>query len=63
VLTFIYALVIAAGVSFVVGGINKVVRKVESTVYYRVTMSLLAFAIALLLLEMYKHQVGLSLWP
>jgi hypothetical protein len=54
VLTFIYALVIAAGVLFLVGAANRVFRKQEGTMYWRGAMGLLGFAVALLLLELYK---------
>jgi hypothetical protein len=53
-LTFIHVLVIAAGVLFLVGAVNRLLRKQEGTVYWRGAVGLLAFAIALLLLELYK---------
>jgi hypothetical protein len=51
VLIFIYVLLIAAGVFFAAGAYAHFVRKHEGTVWWRGAMGLLAFAMALTLLE------------
>ena len=57
-LTFIYGLVIAAAVLYLAGAFVHFVRKHEGTVWWRGAMGLLAFAIALVLIEIYYQLAG-----
>jgi hypothetical protein len=50
-------LIIAAAVCFVAGVVARFIRHKEGTLWYRGTMALLAFAIALTLLAIYSSQV------
>ena len=50
-LVWIYLLVGAAAVLFIVGAFARFVRKHEGTVWLRGSMGLLAFAVVLILLE------------
>ena len=52
-LPWIYGLLIAAAVCFICGVIARFIRHREGTLWYRGTMGLLTFAIALLLLAIY----------
>lgn len=52
-LPWIYGLIIAAAVCFVAGVVARFIRHKEGTVWYRGTMALLTFAIALTLLAIY----------
>ena len=52
-LPWIYGLLIAAGVCFSCGVVARFIRHREGTLWYRGTMALLNFAIALLLLAIY----------
>lgn len=56
-LPWIYGLLIAAAVCFVAGVVAHFIRHKEGTVWYRGTMALLTFAIALTLLAIYSSQV------
>ena len=56
-LPWIYGLIIAAAVCFVAGVVARFIRHKEGTVWYRGTMALLAFAIALTLLAIYTSHV------
>lgn len=56
-LPWIYVLIIAAAVCFVAGVVARFIRHKEGTLWYRGTMALLAFAIALTLLAIYSSQV------
>jgi hypothetical protein len=58
-LPWIYVLIIAAAVCFVSGVIARFVRHKEGTLWYRGTMALLTFAIALTLLAIYSAQANL----
>jgi uncharacterized membrane protein YidH (DUF202 family) len=55
VLTLIYILLIASAVCFLAGGVNRVIRHKEGTMWWRGAIGLLAFACALMLLEIYLH--------
>ncbi len=50
-LRWIYGLLVAAGVLFVTGGVARFLRHKEATVWWRGSMGLLWFAIALTLLQ------------
>jgi hypothetical protein len=52
-LPWIYGLLIAAGVCFICGVIARFIRHREGTLWYRGTMALLTFAMALTLLAIY----------
>jgi hypothetical protein len=56
-LPWIYGLIIAAAVCFVSGVVARFIRHKEGTVWYRGTMALLTFAIALTLLAIYSANV------
>ena len=58
-LPWIYALIIAAAVCFASGVVARFIRHKEGTVWYRGTMALLTFAIALTLLAIYSANVFL----
>ncbi len=58
-LPWIYGLIIAAAVCFVSGAVARFLRHKEATVWYRGTMALLAFAIALTLLAIYFAHITL----
>lgn len=53
-LNAVYVLIGSAAVCFVAGAVARFVRHHEGTVWWRGTMALLAFAQALLLLEIWK---------
>jgi hypothetical protein len=57
-LPYIYGLLIGAGVCFLCGIIARFIRHREGTLWYRGTMALLTFAVALTLLAIYFVQVG-----
>jgi hypothetical protein len=56
-LPWIYGLIIAAAVCFVAGVIARFFRHKEGTLWYRGTMALLTFAIALTLLAIYSANI------
>ena len=56
-ITFIYVLIGLAAVCFISGAVARFVRKHEGTVWWRGAIGLLAFAMALTLIEIY-HQLG-----
>ena len=58
-LPWIYVLLIAAAVCFLSGVVARFIRHKEGTVWYRGTMALLTFAIALTLLAIYSANVFL----
>ena len=52
-LNWIYILMIASAVCFLAGGVNRVLRHKEGTMWWRGAIGLLAFACALMLLGIY----------
>lgn len=54
----IYGLLVTAAGLFLMGSINRFIRHKEATVWWRGSMGLLAFACALMLLEIYQSMTA-----
>ena len=57
-LMWIYGLMIAAAVLFLMGAVQRFIRHKEATVWWRGSMGLLAFACTLMLLEIYQSMTA-----